>query len=100
IPARNVFVACTHTHSGPDTLDWYGFAEPVNSAWIEVLCRTIASAVYIAGKHLQPASVVHFAGAVEIGMNRRRITPAGVERYPNPNGPVDQTLIATRFIGE
>ena len=22
IPARNVFIACTHTHSGPDTLDF------------------------------------------------------------------------------
>src|SRR5688572_26788367 len=29
IHGTNILVSCTHTHSGPDTLDWYDFAAPV-----------------------------------------------------------------------
>jgi hypothetical protein len=92
IPARAVFVACTHTHSGPDTLDWYDHAPPAPDWWIESLCRSIASAVYIAHRALQPADIRHDVTDVAIGMNRRLRTAAGMERHPNPDGDIDHSL--------
>lgn len=92
IPARAVFVACTHTHSGPDTLDWYDHAAPAPDWWIESLCRSIASSVYIASRALQPAQVQHAIAEVAIGTNRRLQSAAGMERHPNPAGDIDHSL--------
>lgn len=92
IPCRNVFIACSHTHSGPDTLDWYDFAPPICLDWLRQLCRQIASAVYQAYKALEPARLKMAASKVEIGINRRLKTEHGIERHPNPHGPVDHRV--------
>lgn len=98
IPAQAVFVACTHTHSGPDTLDWYDHAPPISDWRIESLCQSIASAVYIAAKSLQPVQVAHAATEVAIGTNRRMRTAAGMERHPNPDGDIDHSLDVLSFV--
>ncbi|MBP0635907.1 neutral/alkaline non-lysosomal ceramidase N-terminal domain-containing protein [Cupriavidus sp. AcVe19-6a] len=92
IPTSDVFIACTHTHSGPDTLDWYDFAPLVDKNWLSSLFRLIASSAYIAYMALQPAQVSVASTTVSIGVNRRLHSHRGVERHPNHLGPVDSTL--------
>lgn len=99
IPARAVFVACTHTHSGPDTLDWYDHTPPAAEWWIESLCQSIASAIYIALRSLRPAWVKHAITEVAIGTNRRLLTAAGMERHPNPDGDIDHSLDVLSVVG-
>src|SRR3546814_5300596 len=48
IRPENVMIACTHTHSGPDTLNWYAFAPPIAGWWMEWLAQMVASTVYLA----------------------------------------------------
>jgi hypothetical protein len=38
-------VACTHTHSGPDTVGWYEFAQPLPSSWFQRMYRLATDAV-------------------------------------------------------
>ena len=92
INACNVLVACTHTHSGPDTLDWYDFAPRVDTQWLQALFRQIASSTYIAANALEEVKCKHDMTSVEIGISRRLPTAGGVERHPNREGFVDHSL--------
>jgi hypothetical protein len=92
IPSQNILIACTHTHSGPDTLDWYEFAPLVDRNWLYVLSRQIAGSAYIAANALEPAKTQHGKTLVKIGWNRRLQTERGVERHPNPAGFADHSL--------
>jgi hypothetical protein len=93
-----VFIACTHTHSGPDTLDWYDHAPPISDWRIESLCQSIASSAYIAAKALQPAHVAYAVTEAAIGVHRRMPTAAGMERHPNPDGNIDHSLDVLSFV--
>jgi neutral ceramidase len=93
IRPENVFVACTHTHSGPDTLDWYAFAPPVQKWWLEWLARTIASTAFIAARRLTPVEIGEGRASFSFAVNRRVKTDNSVYREPNPNGPVDSQLV-------
>jgi hypothetical protein len=98
IPGHAVFIACTHTHSGPDTLDWYDHAPPISDWRIESLCQSIASSAYIAAKALQPAHVAYAVTEAAIGVHRRMPTAAGMERHPNPDGNIDHSLDVLSFV--
>jgi len=92
--------ACVHTHSGPDTIDWFHFA-PVDQQWLHTLLKQIAGAVWLASQRLQPASFELLTGEVPIGVNRRLCKEReGFRIGFNPDGAVDQTLSALRLKAE
>ncbi|MCC7495729.1 MAG: neutral/alkaline non-lysosomal ceramidase N-terminal domain-containing protein [Fimbriimonadaceae bacterium] len=96
IAGDDLMVACTHGHSGPDTMDWFHFA-PVDPGWLQVLLRQLAGTVYVASRNLRPAAVEALVGAVPIGVNRRVNTiREGFRLGHNESGPVDQTLTVLR----
>src|SRR3546814_10111253 len=59
IRPENVMIACTHTHSGPDTLNWYAFAPPIAGWWMEWLAQMVASTVYLALNNVDDRSEEH-----------------------------------------
>lgn len=98
IPTSNILVACTHTHSGPDTLDWYDFAPPVDQEWLALLLRRIASTGIDATLHCEEASIDSITSSVPIAMNRRLRDEEGrIRLRPNPDGPTDQRFTIIRF---
>lgn len=99
IAPDDCLIACTHTHSGPDTIDWYDHA-PVDPAWLETLLHQIAGAVGQAARRLKPVTAERLVGEVRIGLNRRARVDDQVRLSPNPAGPVDHTLTVLRLTGE
>ena len=71
IPANNVLLACTHTHSGPATQSLPGLGE-VNEKYMQYVRRAIEEAVGQAFDQMKDADFVYAFEAVEpIGYNRR-----------------------------
>jgi neutral ceramidase len=71
IPAKNVLLACTHTHSGPATQSLPGLGE-VNEKYMRNVRRAIEEAVGQAFGQMKDADFVYALEAVEpIGYNRR-----------------------------
>jgi neutral ceramidase len=92
--ASQSFIACTHTHSGPDTLDWYDFAPPVDRGWLTALTESIARAAREAVRVLVPAQLSFGFGECVTAVNRRLWKDGRVAREPNFSGPVDSRLTA------
>src|SRR3546814_19978837 len=68
----NVMIACTHTHSGPDTLNWYAFAPPIAGWWMEWLAQMVASTVYLALHNVDDCTAVRGQARFDPAVNRRR----------------------------
>lgn len=67
VQPENVLIACTHVHSGPDTMGLWGpnvATSGMDPLYMQRLEDRIAVAVDLAVKDLQPAGVL--AGAVEV----------------------------------
>lgn len=84
IPAHNIMITATHTHSGPLTLDYVSWEpDPVvpktDAAYVQLLEDGIVAAALAAHAKVQPAEVgLAVADATGVGSNRR-----------NPQGPAD-----------
>lgn len=100
IPAAQVMVCCTHTHSGPITFPPSAhpdLAARVN-AYLDGLVRGIVSAVIQAEGALQPAQWGIGRGKAVIGVNRRQHLGEGrtvIGR--NEEGPIDPELLILRI---
>lgn len=97
IRPENVIIACTHTHSGPDTLDWYAFAPPVADWWIEWLVNMIASTVHVAAQRMADCHSSLGVSSFPFAVNRRKPIEGIVYREPNPEGPTDERLTVLGF---
>jgi len=70
VPEDAVMVHCTHTHSGPTTIDLIGWGDP-DDPYNELLPRRIAQAATDALANLSPAEFLHAEVPCEgIGLNR------------------------------
>lgn len=84
IPGTNILISATHTHSGPSTVDYIGFAgDPtvpeVDLAYLQRFEDGIVTAALTAYRHAQPAELgLAIAEVVGLGTNRR-----------DPTGPSD-----------
>ncbi|HIE28277.1 TPA: hypothetical protein EYP66_13415 [Candidatus Poribacteria bacterium] len=91
--AEHIFVATTHTHSGPVT-----GGDNVDMEWLEGLKHKMVASVLLAEKRLQPVRIGIGKGRCNVGMNRRERQPDGTIRLgKNPDGPVDTELGVIRF---
>ncbi len=71
LPAENILVACTHTHSGPAVQPLPGLGR-VNKAYVQSLPQLILEATVTAVRSLRPATFAFHQEAIEpIGYNRR-----------------------------
>lgn len=70
LPPRNVIVASSHTHTGPDLLGLL-YDTPVNLAYGEKLCGWLAEGAGEAVTGARPARVGCAQGTAHVGYNRR-----------------------------
>ena len=91
---RHVLLAASHTHSGPFIGPWHGDSSKRDEAYIDVLCRKIAGAVFMADSDRVAVRVRNAAGHAEIGVNRRLPGADGKARVlgENPDGPADREV--------
>lgn len=99
IPAGNVMICSSHTHSGP-----------LWSTYKDKLVSPICEAVALAAKHLEPCQLRASAGKVEglsqcrrvikegATWNRWLLPPEEAERYP-AEGPADHTFALLAVVG-
>jgi len=98
---RAVLLNASHTHSSTETIwDYYASAEPMPTemaAHLRELHRRVVQCVEEAARRLSTAAMSWHVGKTSIAINRRRMTPAGMDHAPNPHGWVDDRLIAIRL---
>lgn len=101
VPPENVLIACTHVHSGPDTLGLWGksqFSSGLDPAYMERLEENIAAAVEKAVADLKPTTFCAGAATVPSGFvhNSREAlqdTEMTSLRWIAPGGKTVATLI-------
>lgn len=91
---EQVFFNASHTHYGPAT-SYFRATEfhQVDPAYVTRLSLEILEAVAEALAHLEPAELRLGVGQSHVGINRRLVTPQGVQMAPNPEGPFDPTVV-------
>jgi len=70
VPASQVLVSCTHTHTAPSAVG--GLGTPPETAYAESLVPRIADAFVMALAQLRPAEVAHAAGDCRGEVHNRR----------------------------
>ncbi|NOY43459.1 MAG: hypothetical protein GXP26_16690 [Planctomycetes bacterium] len=108
IPARQVIITCTHTHSGP-SLTRTNYHIPVDTTYIQQLSLKLTDVASDAIAAARPAKVGWGKGTAQIGFNRRVCwadgthTMHGNTRRPNfagLEGPDDPTHLAIFAVDE
>jgi len=86
IPAKNVLLTATHSHSAP------GLPVPA-------LAQKIVESVRVAQRNLQPARMGYGTGVSYINVNRNIIDPKTRRWWEGPNydGPSDKTVAVVKF---
>lgn len=95
----DALIACTHTHSGPDLLDWYAQATSPPLEWFEELTASVAEAALQAAGMAEPVTVKLSASQVDVAVNRRLARDGVIVREPNFFGPVDRNVRLLAFQG-
>ncbi len=99
VPAKNIMIACSHTHGGPQT-GVYGEDEgdELKRSYTHSLIYKIAGALSEAKKNAVPVSVGHSRQDCKIAVNRREKRPDGtVVIGCNPEGPIYPYTEVIRF---
>jgi neutral ceramidase len=107
IPAENVMICCSHTHSGPVTYvprKEDAGADPdaweMERSYLDNLAYLVAGAITEAHAGLQPAAWGVGRGEVTIGVNRRQALANGrIVLGENPQGDIDPKLLVWRVDG-
>lgn len=90
IPAGNILIGCTHTHSGPATMPFRGAMGHVDHVWLAKAERRIVDLVCGLPAALQPATLAYGEARVPgIGYNRQ-----------DERRPIDDTLTAVGIDSE
>ncbi len=97
IPADHVTIAATHSHSVPNTLNFWGWGDR-EQAYIDSVLPEIVRSIELACEDLKPAQVGFATTSSLVGVNRRRVNEAGkVAMVGDPQGSFDPTLTAAWF---
>ena len=93
---EQVLLTAAHVHTGP----FMFIAKPEDKrhllpGYMNELRRKIVDVLREAAEREEPVSLLWGQAEADIGvMNRRLVTPYGVEMRPNPAGPVDRDVLA------
>ncbi len=100
IPAHNITFCPTHTHSGPPTLNVWGWNEK-DQAYLQSLVAPVVQAVQQAMATLEPCRVGFAVTPTDVGINRREVQLDGEVGGSQKNewGPRDRDLTVIRFEG-
>ena len=98
VPAANVIIAATHTHSGPITTDFdVGFDSEYCD---EIFIPQCVAAVKASVKEMKPVTVGIATTKSLVGINRRQVLPNDrVILGQNPWGPYDSELTVVSLKG-
>lgn len=102
VPAENIMVAASHTHSAPATMQTNGIGM-VDAGWLKVLKGKMVQSVVKAEGALSSVLVGAGKGVTTIGVNRGGVIPEGsIDLLPDPLGTVDRELLTVSFtaVGE
>jgi hypothetical protein len=100
IPGEHIIVCATQTHSGPCTVDVWGWSQK-DLAYTAMMIERSVEAAVAANAQLKPAKVGIGTVQSDIGVNRREITEDhGVALGVNPWGAYDPTLTVLRVESE
>ncbi len=99
IPAENVILSATHTHSGPVMWDWEpSTGNNTNKYLEEIFYPGVAAAVKQAVSNMQPALVGIGVTQSDVGINRRQLEQDGsVLLGNNPWGIYDPIMTVISF---
>ncbi len=92
-----VVIACTHTHSGPNTLPLRGIPD-VDEEYFDYLAQQMTIAGRQALVSVRPATMLVGMGRSDVGVNRRNPAVQGIVLRENPTGMYDDTLLTLRFL--
>ena len=90
IPAANIFICCTHTHSGPASMPFRGALGHVDNAWLSKAQDKIVELVAGLPTALAPA---------RMGYSSTRIPDIGYNRQDQSH-PIDEELFAIAIDGD
>jgi len=97
IPAANVLINTSHTHSGPITSAGDDMS-PRDLAYTTTLIHAIAGSVEMAQQDLEACRITHGAGSVAANVNRRVLRGGKVATMgENLGGAIDRTLQMLRI---
>ncbi len=93
----NIMVTATHTHCGPAVLDNINDFSVVDKKYIRTLTEKMIAVVLAACDDLEPVQLGVASGKSYININRRLMTPKGLQFAPNPHGPCDHEVGVVRI---
>jgi hypothetical protein len=91
-----VCIAASHTHSGP-AVAFVGRIDPPDPYYTRTLEKTMAGAVAMAARALQPVRAGFGEGQCGFNINRRLPTPDGIVMRPNTEGVQDRRVQVVRL---
>jgi neutral ceramidase len=109
IPKENVFLAASHTHSGPALEDFIVEFGQISQAYIEYLCAQITTSILMAQQSMQPVKVSAARGENSTFLFNRRLRRADgrivmnwlpdqfLQDVVGTAGPVDPDVFLVRF---
>ena len=86
IPAANIMINCSHTHSAPITIPWGPWEKGKNKSFHHFLPKRLAEITKKAISHLEPVSLRYCRESTQIGFNRRHFDGHDISMAPNPSG--------------
>lgn len=97
IPELNISVSTTHSHSVPNTLNFWGWGDRENE-YIDSVIPTIAEAVRLADADIAEVEVGFAITESLVGVNRRGLDEKGnFGFFGDPQGNFDPTMTVAQF---
>ena len=88
IPAENIMINCSHTHSAPITIPWGPWDKEKDKPFHRFLPEKIATITKQASLCLEPVRLRYRRETTQIGFNRRFFDGHSISMAPNPNGAI------------
>ena len=101
IPAENILIHTTHTHSGPNVSGSSGWGEVDGEYVNEILFPSLIKVCVDAKSNPSPVKMGVGAGESLVGINRRELNANGkIKLGQNPDGIFDPDMTVISFMGE